>query len=1808
MKRRSKAFLCLALSAAMVFSGVNPSALAAEGARTAGEKAPETPVESALSQVGGVPGTVTEGSGDGADNAIEEAAEAAEDAADIEASETLRGEDEVSDDAGNKARTWGISYMQPGEASIDITGETEEVDDESLVTDNYLVDSNGARVAAYGSHEYNFPDVWTSFHLSKSIKTGKYNAVIKTRDGIEHKYSELVVTDRPTVVSVRYSGDSGDYSGYDNSGDHIHLVVEGVNLGDGEAAAPLLKHDGVTVARTEEVFREGGRNYPTYIYKLKKDKSAAAWDGSMQLTPEFDASVTNAAAGEVIDWYPSDVSSEPFEHVYYDAYQEKTIFRFKPGMNIPGNADVSITLYDYDFDTDTSTKAAEGSGKTDDKGQAAITFRDGFIPVEKTKSSGGFKAYEADVFINSEKKSNKAFLWIYRYDAEASSDEGLEIKHPSDLIYADDKSFNPVFEIDDSLLSGSGDLTAVIEGHTGKLTSEGGNRYSGEIGLGSGLGEGDYDITVSKGNKVVGKDSVHVIKQDVFYQDYQKSAWWDHSKKQAYVEFNSNDIIKEYYDQRETEKIAEKIWTEKKLKLEVFTPEGNAIEHGDMVCVFDGEYYCVYFTLPDEVEDYYGFYTRITSDGKLGLRDKSESLYHYWNVKRGDSWTEKYGEYYEAYRGELGTLDVLNRYDDKLECIVANGINIAYPITVEFVRRNTMTPLKRLKIEKADMKRWDAMWAYLFTEEDLEGISATEPYEVVISDEDFSIGSEFGYVDVFKGELPPVKKVVICGNTDDMAVGETRELSYIYTPASDLVLNADWTSSDETVATVEDGKVTGVGEGTVNITVTAGGKSDTVSVNVIKDPVPLTALTLSQNSLRLEPGESKAVGVIKTPEDTTDKITFTSSDPAVASVDEAGVVTAKKIGSTTITAEGGSKERLEAKCEVKVVKEFKLQRDNNHFANAKLNFFKTAEGNTYQFRSDEYLDRLKKLASGSFDEAVVANAIIDGWGGSCFGIAATMGLIQTGRLSLSDLTDSSAADYHSLSAPVNDDKLFDSINFYQTGQRMTTMRNSSDMVRIFKTDADEDSSRLTAFLKRLVESTADDKPVIFGYSFKKDDGEASGHAILAVNSRKDEDNHRYIVTLYDENTANGHQGQETEGYTEMIIPEDYSSFDYTPVGMSFKLQDRYDYLEICYPESLPLFIDDDTVSNTGKLANGADDGVIISVPLKSDITLKNDQGQNVSIKQGEAGGDMPVRDLKYIFADDASRVQVQVDKSDNFTVSSDNMDLSLITGEKIMSLKGEGMDSANLSLKDDKVSISGNNYKFNVTISCKNSDSLISMDGTAAGDTTVSVEGDTMTASSTGGLADLTSTSYTGNESQKEKVKVAEDGKGASAKHTETISGSGMDPEAEVNADNELCLVKGQTARLNGAGWKISGSSKAISLSAKNGVTTITSKQASTEGVSITDGKETYKVYVSVPSAKINGNKSAKLVAGSTAEVKISGIPGSLLDKYNVAWTSAKTEVAVVAPSSGSTAVVTAVGKGSTNITAYVGGKAYNCKVTVTDDAKNIPKTAGASADLTLNPMQTVSLKYSSFTAKDAVWSSMDSLSMNTVEKDKKGNPTASGNGIIKIVNKNGKITAIGEGETTVKGTDKTGRTVILKITVKPLPANPVAYVRCGKAVTLKASKLNKKYTEWKVESGKEFVQELNNGKVKAVSSLPSSPASECAEVLCKFKPYVYGKGFEYRYRVYVEDPSLMTSDKGLSAGTKKGQYSLNLKKGEAFSLMDQYKGISRGVIWKSSKPSVAYIDENGVIHATRSGNAGSTNLTASVGGVALKVTVRVTE
>ena len=161
-----------------------------------------------------------------------------------------------------------------------------------------------------------------------------------------------------------------------------------------------------------------------------------------------------------------------------------------------------------------------------------------------------------------------------------------------------------------------------------------------------------------------------------------------------------------------------------------------------------------------------------------------------------------------------------------------------------------------------------------------------------------------------------VESVTLSSEEITLAPGSKATLVATVMPENAADKTVTWSSSDEKIATVADGLVTAVAEGQAVIKAVAGDKEATCVVKVKKETVPVSSVTLNKTTLSLQKGKSEALTAIVKPDDATNKdVTWSSSDPSVASVDKYGIVTGQKSGSATIKAMAGDKS---ATCSVTV--------------------------------------------------------------------------------------------------------------------------------------------------------------------------------------------------------------------------------------------------------------------------------------------------------------------------------------------------------------------------------------------------------------------------------------------------------------------------------------------------------------------------------------------------------------------------------------------------------------------------------------------------------------------------------------------------------------------------------------------------------------------------------------------------------------------------------------------------------------------------------------------------------------------------
>ena len=142
-----------------------------------------------------------------------------------------------------------------------------------------------------------------------------------------------------------------------------------------------------------------------------------------------------------------------------------------------------------------------------------------------------------------------------------------------------------------------------------------------------------------------------------------------------------------------------------------------------------------------------------------------------------------------------------------------------------------------------------------------------------------------------------------------LKVGGTVQLRARVIPEAATDKSVTWRSSDDKIATVTtEGLVAAVGVGTATITC-ANSAGQTAMVKITVEPTFVSSITLNLTAVTLNESGTLQLEAAVQPDNAADKtVVWTSSNEAVATVDESGVVTAIGTGSAeiTVTANDGS--------------------------------------------------------------------------------------------------------------------------------------------------------------------------------------------------------------------------------------------------------------------------------------------------------------------------------------------------------------------------------------------------------------------------------------------------------------------------------------------------------------------------------------------------------------------------------------------------------------------------------------------------------------------------------------------------------------------------------------------------------------------------------------------------------------------------------------------------------------------------------------------------------------------------------------
>ena len=177
-----------------------------------------------------------------------------------------------------------------------------------------------------------------------------------------------------------------------------------------------------------------------------------------------------------------------------------------------------------------------------------------------------------------------------------------------------------------------------------------------------------------------------------------------------------------------------------------------------------------------------------------------------------------------------------------------------------------------------------------------------------------------------------VTGITLNKTNEEIEIGKTTTLTASILPSNATNKNITWKSSDETIAKVQNGAVTGIKEGKATITAITedGNYKATCEITVKKitqienTDVKVTGITLNKTKENIEIGKTTTLTASILPSNATNKnITWKSSDETIAKVQN-GIVTGIKEGKAIITAitEDGN---YKATCEITVKKPIQIE-------------------------------------------------------------------------------------------------------------------------------------------------------------------------------------------------------------------------------------------------------------------------------------------------------------------------------------------------------------------------------------------------------------------------------------------------------------------------------------------------------------------------------------------------------------------------------------------------------------------------------------------------------------------------------------------------------------------------------------------------------------------------------------------------------------------------------------------------------------------------------------------------------------------
>ncbi len=351
------------------------------------------------------------------------------------------------------------------------------------------------------------------------------------------------------------------------------------------------------------------------------------------------------------------------------------------------------------------------------------------------------------------------------------------------------------------------------------------------------------------------------------------------------------------------------------------------------------------------------------------------------------------------------------------------------------------------------------------------------------------------------------------------------------------------------------------------------------------------------------------------------------------------------------------------------------------FVNSRSNF-KTG---TYTMTDSDFIkltDYICKLynaktAATYINRLQVARS--DAWGGSCFGMSMSVILNKTGQIDFVENFDPSAANMYGVARPYQNEAVQSAINYYQISQRVNGFRTTTYTI---------DKGNFSTGLEKLVNTVKDGNMTLLIYSWPE-----GCHAIVIVGYEKAEDGGHNLIAYDNRYGSKYINVYVDEGYNTCIVNGKEEAY-YVEFNTNFSIFNR---------------IDIDGPGNDMVFTSSSESiGTEIGIKLNGNITIKNAEGETLTVNNGIIGGDMEVIS-SYVIVNSTvdnpvvpGTLMLKVEDSDSFTFDStaDEISASLSTDECYAEVTATA-DEVVIS-EDEGIYTTGDDIEFNGWLSLNN--------------------------------------------------------------------------------------------------------------------------------------------------------------------------------------------------------------------------------------------------------------------------------------------------------------------------------------------------------------------------------------------------------------------------------------------------------------------------------------------------------------------------